>query len=94
MEIETIIQELKEIGALINLKHNTLNCYLFGSVLTSNHPNDIDILVLYDNLRQLEGFKEKIKPLKKVFPLHLNYFTFSEEKELNFVKNQNAEQIF
>jgi len=94
MEIETIIHELKEIGTSINNKSNTLNCYLFGSVLTSNYPNDIDVLVLYSNLKQLDGFKEKIKSLKKEFPLHLNYFTFSEEEELKFVKNQNAEQIF
>ena len=94
MEIETVIQELKGIGAILNNKSNKLKCYLFGSALISNYPNDLDILVLYDSVAELEDFKAKINSVEKVFPLHLIYFTYSEEKELNFIKNQNAEQIF
>ncbi len=94
MEIENVIQELKAIGVLLATNSNAFSCYIFGSALTVNYPNDIDILVLYDNIKQLENFKEYVKTVSKIYPIHLIYLTFAEEKELNFIQEQNAEQVF
>jgi len=94
MEIETVSQELKKIGNSFLTENNNIECYIFGSALYKNCPNDFDILIIYDNVEQLKLIKSKIKHIINLFPLHLNYFTFLEEKELNFIKQQNATRIF
>lgn len=94
MEIDTIIKELQGIGIKLNTNNNKLECYLFGSAINTNYPNDIDILLLYSDITQLTNFKSKIKSLEKKYPLHLSYFTYYEEAELNFIINQNAKKIF
>ena len=94
MEIEILIQELKKIKTLFFQKENSVKCYIFGSSLNKTCPNDFDVLVLYDNVEQLRVIKLELKSIVKKFPLHLNYFKFFEEKELNFIQQQSAREIF
>jgi predicted nucleotidyltransferase len=95
MELEPIIQELLVIGNRLLQKVNLVDCYLFGSILVEPKlANDIDILIIYDNESQIKIIKEEFEYLSKEFPLHMNYFTPTEEKELNFIAGQNAKKIF
>ena len=94
IEIEILIQELKKIETLFSLEKNGIKCYIFGSSLNKKCPNDFDILVLYDSEEHLSNIKQGFKSIAKSFPLHLNYFTFLEEEELNFIEQQNAREIF
>ena len=94
MELEEIIVHLADIKDDLVGKLSRFECYLFGSILTSNYPNDIDILILYDNPNDILLFKKCIKPDSLNFPLDILYLTFEEEKQFNFIQEQNAIKIF
>jgi predicted nucleotidyltransferase len=95
MELETIIEDLKEIGNKLLSKTNTINCYLFGSILTNpKSANDIDILIIYKNKDQLSIIKQEFKIFSTQNPIHMIYFTYSEEHELNFINQQKAREVF
>jgi len=91
MEKELLIEKLQKIGT--NFQEN-IECYLFGSALYRNFPNDFDILILYNETELLTNVKSELKSIEIFPPLHLNYFTFKEEMELNFIEQQNAVRIF
>lgn len=95
MELEKIINDIKQIGKNISIKTSDVEGYLFGSILTKQHnANDVDVLIVYDNEEQINIIKQEFKPLESDFPLHLNYFTYFEETELNFISEVKAERIF
>ena len=95
MELEAIKEDLRIIGNRLSSKIINLDCYLFGSVLTNaKQANDIDILIIYENQEQLEIVKNDFEILSISIPLHMNYFTSLEEQELNFIWEQNAEEVF
>ncbi|NLR82283.1 hypothetical protein HGH91_26945 [Chitinophaga eiseniae] len=95
MDLETIIQELKIVESnLVSIKPS-IECYLFGSILTNPQlANDIDVLILYEDNRLLDIVKHEFNLLSTYYPIHLSCFTFSEQRELNFVKGQKALKIF
>jgi predicted nucleotidyltransferase len=95
MELEKIRNDIKQIGENISIKINGVEGYLFGSILTKQHnANDVDVLIIYKDEEQISMIKQEFKPLESIFPLHINYFTYEEETELNFVAEVKAEQIF
>lgn len=95
MGLKEIKQDLKIIGDRLISSPNGMDCYLFGSILkTPKTANDIDVLIVYENKEQLNILKQEFKSIAINYPLHVNYFTFLEEKELDFIKQQNAEIIF
>lgn len=95
MELEKIINDIKQIGKNISIKTSGVEGYLFGSILTTQrNANDVDVLIVYDNEEQISIIKQEFKPLESVIPLHLNYFTYTEETELNFISEVKAERIF
>lgn len=94
MELEAIRQELKSFGESL-VETSSLDCYLFGSILTNpTQANDVDILIVYDNRKNVENVKQQLKSLFVNMPLHLIFFTRLEEQELDFVKQQKAEKVF
>ena len=95
MELEEIKQEISIIGENLNSKIKNIDCLIFGSMLKNTKTaNDIDLLIIYNNETEIQIIKNEFKSLGKVYPLHLNYFTHSEEKELNFIEEQQAEYLF
>ncbi|MEE4247113.1 MAG: nucleotidyltransferase domain-containing protein [Kangiellaceae bacterium] len=95
MELEEIKADLRVIERNLKPKIKLVDCLIFGSILiNSKRANDIDILIIYDNHEQIPVLKEEFKSLEKIYPLHLNYFTFEEERELDFITEQSAEYIF
>jgi hypothetical protein len=95
MEMDTIKTEIQTIGESLFSKTKTIECYVFGSILTNpKKAMDIDILIIYENQVQLEIIKQEFKLMAKKYPLHINYFTFSEEREFNFIEQQGAQKVF
>jgi len=95
MELEKIINNIKQIGKNISIKTNGVEGYLFGSILTKQHnANDVDVLIVYCNEEQINIIKQEFKFLESIIPLHMNYFTYNEETELNFISEVMAERIF
>lgn len=95
MELEKIRNDIKQIGQNISIKTNGVEGYLFGSILAKWYDaNDIDVLIVYNDEEQISIIKQEFKPLESILPLHMNYFTYTEEAELNFVTVVKAEQIF
>ncbi|WP_433630185.1 hypothetical protein [Chryseobacterium cucumeris] len=95
MDIKLIKKELNEIKNV--LLHNTImvECYLFGSILKEpKFANDLDILIIYKNIDHVKYIKESFSSFSAIYPLHLIFFSYSEEKEFNFIKQQNAEIVF
>jgi predicted nucleotidyltransferase len=95
MGLEEIKLELNKIGEDLGKTASRIECYLFGSLLLSDKStNDVDILILYENQSHVRTVKEHFKFLSTIYPLHICYFTFAEEKQFNFVEEQKAVKIF
>lgn len=95
MEIEYIKYQLNLIGTNISLKTSGLKCYLFGSILENPKlANDIDVLIIYDTQKSLNILKQELRQLMTQYPLHFSYFSISEERELDFIEQQKAQNIF
>ena len=95
MELEEIRWEILCIGENLKSKISKVDCLIFGSILkNSRNANDIDLLIIYNDETEIQIIRKEFNSLEKFFPLHLNYFTHSEEKELNFIEEQKAEYIF
>lgn len=67
--------------------------YIFGSVLKSNQPNDLDIIVIYDsevypNANIYNECKNMNQILYETFklPIDLTVLSYSENDSINFVK--------
>lgn len=79
------------------LEYKGIEYYLFGSSMSSNKPNDIDILLIYDskktdyqkisNLRK-SLYEEVSRELNK--PAHICLLTTTEEEELNFISHEKC----
>lgn len=95
MEIELIKKELKEIKSILIHNVTMVECYLFGSILkTPRLANDIDILIIYQNINYVKDIKKSFSSFSSMYPLHLIFLTYAEEKEFNFIKQQNAKIMF
>lgn len=75
----------------ITIPHSNLRVYLFGSVLHSSHPNDVDLLIQYDNLTSPKTMLKFRKDLKSYYAvnhyvhLHISLLTDFELQETNFL---------
>lgn len=95
MELEEIRYDLNILYKKLHDRITKLDCYLFGSILANDKPaNDIDILIIYEKPDDLNFIKDEFKSLLINAPYHISCFTFAEEHELNFIKEQKAEKIF
>lgn len=74
---------------MINLKiepKQHFNLYLFGSVLYSDNPSDIDIAIIYDkkfvNIQEAVQYRhELLENLTEVTPLKIDTILLSNEEE-------------
>ncbi|WPY97622.1 nucleotidyltransferase domain-containing protein [Christiangramia sp. OXR-203] len=95
MELEEINKELEILYEELEKKLKNVHVYLFGSIL--NNPkkaNDLDILILYNDIDQVKFIKEKCDIINLIYPIHILYLTFQEEKELQFTSEQNTKLVF
>jgi predicted nucleotidyltransferase len=60
--------------------------YGFGSYFRNDkHYQDIDLLIVYTQLDELELIKNLSKELINSYPIHLTIMSQEEEKEVNFI---------
>lgn len=65
------------------IPYSKLRVYLFGSMLSSPTPNDIDLLIQYDNSTSHEDMLQfRVALRKKYDPLNL-HVSLLQEKELH-----------
>lgn len=71
--------------------------FIFGSVLTSLSPNDLDVLVVYDpatcpSHRAYETHRDLVSDLEGLYalPVHLTLLTPSEESGTSFIARTRA----
>ena len=84
-----MIEEIRSI--ITELPKNSI-AYLFGSVLTSTKPDDLDVLVVYDSVScpsdvAYERISPTIRRLERLFSLRvdLRLLTRQEEESVSFV---------
>lgn len=71
--------------------------YVFGSFLTKDYPNDIDILVIYDDFDH--GVTERLDKLMRLvesvsnYPADVTALTRDEIKEIKFLDRLNQNFI-
>lgn len=79
----------------IIVPYSNLEIYLFGSILKKHSPNDIDLLVIYDDpslIDEMIVFKRQLeKKFNEFFfiKLHISMATKFEIDEINFLKKIN-----
>ena len=90
-----IIQSIQEIAVEIEKLDCSLEWYLFGSYLLNPQlAKDIDLLIIYKSLDTTKIVRNKLSDLTLQAPLHLLLMHKDEEEELDFIKSQNAKEIF
>ena len=94
---KTLKNEIQAVVA--NLPKNS-DIYIFGSFLNNAHPNDMDILIVYDdNLCSpklaYREFHSIIRQLEQLFSLKVDVtlLTRDEENSVNFIKSENCLKI-
>lgn len=90
-----IIQHLLKISISIQPVVRNIDCYLFGSILTNKRlKNDIDILVVYQHAIDVIIVRESLREIELMYPIQLLFLNTKEEREFNFISQQNALKIF
>lgn len=96
-QIEKINELCDEIKNNQNKFPNCLEVYLFGSFLIRNNPNDIDVLVIYDDsdcgvinqMDKLIGLIENVSDC----PADMTALTGAEMKRIAFLDRLNKNYI-
>ena len=69
--------------------------YVFGSILwKTNASSDIDIAVILKQNVDPRSVKASLENLGRHFPLDVIYMTEAEEKEFDFLKDQQVVNVF
>lgn len=71
-----------------------LTVWLFGSVLRTRNPQDLDVLVVYQRRKDLESLRENLASIDSEPHLHLIAMTPDEEDEYRFCATTGAVLLF
>ncbi len=91
LQFTEIIKEICDVLKLNSLKYpNCIAVYLFGSFFRGKNPNDIDVLIVYDNSEcdinyQIDGVVLLIEDISK-YPVDVTALTENELKETSFLE--------
>lgn len=89
MELKRLINTFK----LFENNFRNIELFLFGSILSSERFEDIDILLIYQDYQELVILKKEIQDLLPYELIHFTCLTKREESELNFIEKTNAFKI-
>lgn len=89
MELKRLIDTLK----LLKNNFRNIEIFLFGSILSSEKFEDIDVLLIYQDYEDLLILKKEIQDLLPYELLHFSCLTKREESELNFIEKTKALKI-
>lgn len=80
-----------------NYRKLDVDIFLFGSILYTNSPNDIDILILYpistsyiDKIFELRDNIKMILEKELSIDIDILILSYEEEKEIEFIQNEKA----
>lgn len=81
------------------IKSDQIRIYLFGSAKYKIFPNDLDILLTYNNkvlsLVEVSIIKQELKiHLDMLIPTDLLVLSYEEERQINFIKNELAINLY
>jgi len=84
---------------LFLIKSDQIRIYLFGSAKYKISPNDLDILLTYNNkalsLVEISVIKQELKiHLDMLIPTDLLVLSYEEERQINFIKNELAVNLY
>lgn len=86
MELKRLIETFKPFK---NYFRNT-KVFVFGSILSSDRFEDIDILLIYQDYKEMVRCKKEIQNLLPFELIHFTCLTKAEESELNYIEKTNA----
>jgi predicted nucleotidyltransferase len=89
MELERLINNFK----LFKNNFKNTEVFLFGSILSSERFEDIDVLLIYQDYEDLSILKKEIQDLLPYELIHFSCLTKKEELELNFIEKTKALKI-
>ncbi|MFZ4215538.1 nucleotidyltransferase domain-containing protein [Pantoea endophytica] len=93
MSLKEIVKELKAINKKIKEDGvNSVFC-IFGSALYGEIMHDVDILILYDNEKEVFRIRKRMEKICCMYPLDVYYMARDEEKELDFINKVKAIDI-
>lgn len=101
--ITCLQKEIKKSNKLFFLIENDqMRIYLFGSAKYNKSPNDLDLLLTYNNeVISLEEISKIKKELKSYFysldlgiTVDLLFLSYKEEWQINFVEKECAVKIY
>lgn len=101
--ITCLQKEIKKNNKLLSLIENDqIRVFLFGSAKYHKSPEDLDLLIIYNNkIFSLEEISKIKKELKQYFyglnlgiAIDLLLLSFKEEKEVNFIRKELALKIY
>lgn len=67
--------------------------WLFGSALTSHAPADLDVLLVYRDLADIEAIRASHAWAEEVPPINLIAMTVQEESDYAFIHGAHARRI-
>lgn len=67
--------------------------WLFGSALTSLTPGDLDVLLLYQDLRDIETIRSAHPWEDEIPPIHITAMTRQEESDYGFIRGTRARRL-
>lgn len=84
---------------LFLIKSDQIRIYLFGSAKYKISPNDLDILLTYNNkalsLVEISVIKQELKiHLDMLIPTDLLVLSYEEERQISFIKNELAVNLY
>ncbi|MGQ8813478.1 DUF6932 family protein [Bacillus anthracis] len=88
--VTSLQKSVREIKKII-VPHSSLRVYLFGSVLHSPNPNDVDLLIQYNKSiipKDILKLKNALKRYYKMYhniDLHISLLTDDELRETKFL---------
>ncbi|MEQ1764553.1 MAG: hypothetical protein ABL984_15595 [Pyrinomonadaceae bacterium] len=93
--------ELIQISALLiaqaeklSVSLPSLRWHLFGSILWASRPNDIDLLVIYEQLIEPKLVREALREISLTLPLDILFMTEKEVIETQFLSQWPTLQLF
>ncbi|TBW25548.1 nucleotidyltransferase domain-containing protein [Gramella sp. KN1008] len=91
LELEYFKKELCEL--IEPLGFNNLKFYVFGSFANSKKFIDIDLLIVYEDYKELQIVIKQINRKFSKQLIHITSFTYKEETELDFIQRTKSKLI-
>ena len=94
MDLNKITCALSPCAEAVAIVDKTAAWFIFGTGLSSRLASDIDIAIVYEDLRVPDFVRSYTRIKPPPFPLHLTFVDVKEEMELKFLNLVAARPLF